>query len=150
MNDYPREDKPLIVCLADNTQVRGMVNIAGRTAVGVIEDTGPDLVLYEARSGVGMPLTTVFIAKNQIVWIAPAEDRENLEGHGEMQKVRFKLANGEVITGKVDSSGFERLSDYFNACHQRFYEIHEASFTDRTYEVLYVRVQQVLWKEPID
>jgi len=150
MNEYPREDKPLLVCLSDNTRVRGLVNIAGRTTQEVLEDEGPDLVLYDARGGDGIPLKTVFIGKNQILWIAPSGDGEKRGETGLLKQVRFKLANGEVITGKVDRSGFERLSDYFHACRQRFYEIHEASFTDITYGVLYLGVQQVLWKEPID
>lgn len=150
MSEYPREDKPLVICLADNTRVSGLVNIAGRTTQEVLEDEGTDLVLYEARGGDGIPLKTLFIVKNLILWIAPAGEAEKREESGLLKQVKFKLTNGQIITGRVEISGFERLSDYFHACRQQFYEIRDASVMDKNHATLYVGVEQVLWKEPID
>jgi hypothetical protein len=150
MNEYPREDKPLVVCLADSSCLSGSVNIAGRTARDVLEDEETDMVLYDSRSSDGMPLQTVLIRKNQILWVAPAGESEQKEESGLLQHVRFKLANGLILTGRVDASGFARVSDYFQAFRNRFYEIRNASLNDSAYAVIYVGVQHVLWKQPVD
>jgi hypothetical protein len=150
MHEYPREDKPLDVCLADGTRLSGLVNIAGRTARDVLEDAETDMVLYDSRQGDGMPLQTVLIPKNQILWVAPAGEPGQTKESGSLKQVRFKLANGLLITGRVDAGGFERISDYFQACRDRFYEIRDASLNDGAYAVMYVGARQVLWKQPVD
>jgi len=150
MSEYPREDKPLAVSLSDNTLISGLVNIAGRTTQEVLEDEGPDLVLYDAQDGDGMPLKTVFIGKDRILWIAPDGEAVKPEAGSLLKQVKFRLAGGQVLTGKVEISGFDRLSDYFHARRERFYKVMEASLMDRTYDVLYLGIQQVLWKQPVD
>lgn len=46
---------------------------------------------------------------------------------GTWQKVRFKPINGKGITGKVDISGYSRVSDYFQAFSRRFYEVYQCT-----------------------
>lgn len=150
MGEYPREDKPLVVCLSDNTQVTGLVNTAGRTTQGVLEGKGADLVLYDARAADGARLGTILVAKDRISWIAPAGEGGSQEPTVLLKQVRLRLANGLVISGRVETAGFARVSDYFHAFEQRFIELREASLEGRTHAVLYVGNQQVLWKEPVD
>lgn len=150
MNEYPREDKPLVVCLADGSCLSGLVNIAGRTVRDVLENAAIDMVLYDSRRWDDMPLQTVLIRKDKILWVAPAGEAGQTTASGSLKQVRFKLANGLIITGRVDASGFARVSDYFQACRDCFYEIGDASFNDGSYAVMYVGAQQVLWKQPVD
>ena len=50
MNDYPRQDKKIKLYLSDNSQITGLINIAGRRTIELVEDAGPDIVLYSVES----------------------------------------------------------------------------------------------------
>ena len=69
MNDYPRQDKKIKLYLSDNTQITGLINIAGRGPVELVEDGNPDIVLYSVEKGDGKIHQTVLVAKKQIAWI---------------------------------------------------------------------------------
>ena len=149
MNDYPRQDKKIKLYLSDNSQIKGLINIAGRRTIELVEDAGPDIVMYSVESEDGKLHQTVLVAKQQIVWIDPLEESGKPEV-GTWQKVSFKLANGQEINGKVDISGYSRISDYFQAFSRRFYEVYECSTTGKKQNLLFVSSGHVLWRELVD
>jgi len=150
MNDYPRQDKKIKLYLSDNSQITGLINIAGRKTIELVEDAGPDIVLYSVKSEDGALHQTVLVAKQQIVWIDPLEDESGKPEVGTWQKVSFKLANGREITGEVDISGYSRISDFFQAFSRRFYEVYECSTSGKKQNLLFVSSGHVLWRELVD
>ena len=149
MNDYPRQDKKIKLYLSDNSQITGLINIAGRRTIELVEDAGPDIVLYSVESEDGKLYRTVLAAKQQIVWIDPLEESGKPEV-GTWQKVSFTLANGQEVTGEVDISGYSRISDYFQAFSRRFYEVYECSRNGKKQNLLFVSSGHVLWRELVD
>ena len=149
MNDYPREDKKIVLHLSDNSTLSGLVNIAGRSTFAIVEDSDPDIVLYDASSGDGKAYKTVLVSKKQICWIDAVEDREEKPERGQWQKVKFKLTNGQEITGEIDIAGFARTSDYFRAYPGKFYEVHPCSTADTRDNRLFVASEHVMWREPV-
>ena len=150
MNDYPRQDKKIKVYLSDNTQLTGLINIAGRGPVELVEDGSPDIVLYRVESGDSTIHQTVLVSKKQIVFIDPFEDGKQKPEAGIWQKVRFKLVNGQEIIGEVDISGYSRVSDYFQAFSRRFYEAYRCSTAEKTQNLLLIASGHVLWRELVD
>lgn len=148
MNDYPREDKKIVLHLSDNSTLSGLVNIAGRTTFAIVEDSDPDIVLYDASSGDGKAYKTVLVSKKQICWIDAVEDREEKPDRGHWQKVTFKITNGQEITGEIDIAGFTRTSDYFRAYPGKFYEVHRCSTGNTRDNLLFVASEHVMWREP--
>ena len=71
MNDYPRQDKKIQLYLSDKSQIAGLINIAGRGTIELVEDAGPDIVLYSVNTGDGELHQTILVAKHQIVCIDP-------------------------------------------------------------------------------
>jgi hypothetical protein len=149
MNDYPREDKKIALHLSDNSTLSGLVNIAGRSTFAIVEDSDPDIVLYDASSGDGKAYKIVLVSKKQICWIDAVDDREEKPDRGKWQKVTFKLTNGQELTGEVDISGFDRTSDYFRAYPGRFYEVYTCSTGDTRDNRLFVASEHVMWREPV-
>ena len=149
MNDYPREDKKIVLHLSDNSTLSGLVNIAGRSTFAIVEDSDPDIVLYDASSGDGKTYKTVLVSKKQICWIDSVDDREQKADGGKWRQVKFKLTNGQEITGEVNIVGFDRTSDYFRSYPGKFYEVHRCNTTDTGDDRLFVASEHVLWKEPV-
>jgi hypothetical protein len=150
MNDYPRQDKKITLYLSDDTQLTGLINIAGRGPVELVEDVDPDIVLYSVESGDGKLHQTVLVSKKQIVWINPLEGEKEKPEVGTWQKVRFKLVNGQEITGEVDISGYSRVSDYFQAFSRGFYELYRCSTEGKMQNLLLISSGHVLWRELVD
>ena len=149
MNDYPREDKKIVLYLSDNSTLSGLVNIAGRSTFAIVEDSDPDIVLYDASSGEGKAYKTVLVSKKQICWIDAVDDREEKPDRGKWQKVTFKLTNGQEITGEIDIAGFARTSDYFRTYPGKFYEVHTCSTAGTGNNRLFVASEHVMWREPV-
>ena len=149
MNDYPREDKKIVLHLSDDSTLSGFVNVAGRTTFAIVEDSDPDIVLYDASSGDGKAYTTVLVSKKQICWIDAVEDREEKPERGQWQKVKFKLTNGQEITGEIDIAGFARTSDYFRAYPGKFYDVYPCSAAGTMDKRLFVASEHVMWREPV-
>ena len=147
MNDYPREDKKIVLYLSDNSTLSGLVNIVGRSTFAIVEDSDPDIVVYDASSGEGKAYKTVLVSKKQVCWIDAVDDREQKPDRGKWQKVTFKLTNGQEVTGEVDIAGFERASDYFRAYAGRFYEVYTYSPADTRGNRLFVASEHVIWRE---
>ena len=149
MNDYPREDKKIALHLSDNSTLSGLVNIAGRSTFAIVEDSDPDIVLYDASSGDGKAYKIVLVSKKQICWIDAVDDREEKPDRGKWQKVTFKLTNGQELTGEVDIAGFDRTSDYFRTYSGKFYEVHRCDTDDTRDNLLFVASEHVMWREPV-
>ncbi len=109
--------------------------------------SSPDIVMYSVESEDGELHQTVLVAKQQIVWIDPHDDESGKAEVGTWQKVSFKLANGQEITGEVDISGYSRISDYFQAFSRRFYEVYECITDGKKQNLLFVSSGHVLWRE---
>ena len=149
MNDYPKEDKKIVLHLTDSSTLTGFVNIAGRTTPAIVEDSDPVMVLYDASSEDGRAYKAVLVSKNQICWIDALDDSEQKPDRGKWQKVGFKITNGQKITGEIDITGFERASDYFRTYPGRFYEVYTCSTADKMDNRLLVASEHVIWRELI-
>jgi len=150
MNEYPKQDKKVLLCTSDNNRITGSINIVGRRIFSYLEDSDPDIVLYDADTEDGEAHKTLLVPKSQVYWIDPVDDTAREQDGGKWKKVTFKLANGMTIKGDVDIAGFNRVSDYFRAYPKMFYEVYECSTAEKKYAVLFVASEHVLWKEPFD
>lgn len=150
MSEYPKQDKKVILCIANNIRITGNINIAGRSTFQYLEDSDPDIVMYDTCTEDGEEHKTLLVSKRQVYWIDPVNDTGEKQNMGNWKQVKFKLTNGQEITGEVEITGFNRVSDYFLEHSKRFYEIYECSIADKKHELLFVSSEHVLWKEPID
>lgn len=149
MNDYPREDKKVLLHLSDNTTLSGFINIAGRNTLAMMEDADPIIVLYDVTSGDGRAFKTLLVSKNQICWIDGTGEKGGKPELGKWQKVRLKITSGLEITGEIDIAGFVRASDYFRAYPGRFYEVYRCDAPGSRDSRLLVASQHVMWGEPV-
>lgn len=150
MCEYPKQDKKVMLCIANNIRITGSINIVGRSMSQYLEDPAPDIVMYDTCTGSGREHKTLLVSKSQIYWINPVDETGEIPNTGIWKQVRLKLSNDQEITGKVDIAGFNRVSAYFLSYDKRFYEIYECSMADKKYDFLFVSSEHVLWKEPID
>ena len=150
MSEYPKQDKKILLYTSDNNRIAGSINIVGRRIFAYLEDSDPEIVLYDTNTEDGEAHKTLLVPKNQVYWIDPVDDTGREQDLGKWKKVTFKLANGQKITGEVDIAGFNRVSDFFRAYPKRFYEVYECNTIDKKYTVLFVASDHVLWMEPLD
>lgn len=157
MSEYPKQDTKIILYISDNSRISGSVkvsgsiNITGRSIFTYLQDSDPDIVLYNTSTEDGTAQKTLLLSKGYVVWVYPLEgmggDRQDAEN---FKKVKFKLSNTQEITGEVPITGFKRVSDYFMAYSRRFYVIYDCSVADKKYDILFLASAHVLWKEPVD
>jgi hypothetical protein len=58
--------------------------------------------------------------------------------------VSLKLVKGREITGEVDISGYNRVSDYFQTFSRRFYQVFQPSTPEKRQTLLLISSGQVL------
>ena len=150
MSEYPKQDKKVILCISNNIRITGNINIVGRSTFKHLEDSDPDIVMYDTCTEGGKEHKTLLVSKSQVYWIDPIDDTGEKQNMGKWKQVKLKLTNDQEIAGEVDITGFNRVSDYFLAYSNRFYEIYECSIADKKYDLLFISSDHVLWKEPID
>ncbi len=73
---YARNDKKIKVYLASGETIAGMINIVGyqRLSDCLQKDTEHYMILYRAQVPGDSGQKTLFVNKDQIVWVEPVED----------------------------------------------------------------------------
>ncbi len=148
MIDYPKQDQQIVLCTADDAIVTGMVNIAGRNISTYIQECDPHVIMYDVELADKQKFGTLIVTTRQIMWIAVADEGQ-IDRFGNWQKLSFKMINGQTVTGEVDITGYDRVSDFFQQFSNRFYELFDCSIDGEKKEVLFVSSRFIVWKEPV-
>ncbi len=148
MIDYPKQDQKIVLCTADDAIVTGMVNIAGRNISTYIQECDPHVIMYDVELADKQKFGTLIVTTRQIMWIAVADEGQ-IDRFGNWQKLSFKMINGQTVTGEVDITGYDRVSDFFQQFSNRFYELFDCSIDGEEKEVLFVSSRFIVWKEPV-
>ncbi len=148
MTDYPKEGQKISLCTTDGAVLTGMVNVAGRSLSMYLQDSEPDIIMYDVELGENNNYKTLMVSKRQTIWISPFEECRK-EEYGSWKKLSLKMIDGQIIIGEVDMTGCDRLSDYAQKYHNRFYELFDCIFNGENKKSLFVSNRHTLWKEPL-
>ncbi len=148
MIDYPKQNQQIVVCTADNAIVTGMVNIAGRNISTYIQECDPHVIMYDVELADKQKFDTLIVTTRRIMWIAVADEGQ-IDRFGNWQKLSFKMINGQTVIGKVDTTGYDRVSDFLQRFRNRFYELCDCSIDGEKRNVLFVSSRFIVWKEPL-
>ena len=149
MSQYPRDGSKITMFLSDGSEVTGAVNIAGRDLVSYLLTPDPDILLYDRDISSGTSARTLFISKKHVVWIAPVDSPAVRVKGVWWKEVKFLLENGDKITGSVNVTGYDRLSDFFRMFDEQFLEVYDCCLGNREFELLYIALSRVIWKVPV-
>ena len=148
MNDFPKQDHEIILLTADNSRITGMINVLGRSISTYLQGPEPDIVLYNCLVDEIKGADTLMISKNQTLWINSGELPET-EKIGNWQKLMFRMVNGMMVKGDVNMTGYDRVSDFIQNDHSRFYEVHDVETGGYSCNMMYVSRQHTVWKKPV-
>ena len=149
MSKYPKQDKEIVICTADGSVMTGMVNIAGRSISSYMQDSEPDVIIYDVRVADQSRFKTLMVTKRQIVWISVTDEIER-EQYGIWQKLAFKVNTGNTITGDIDITGYDRISDYVQRYNNRFHEVFDCIIDEEPRNnLIFVSRHLTVWKEPV-
>lgn len=145
--DYPREDQQIVLHLADGCSISGLVNVAGRGVLALVQDSDPHVLLYDATSEDGRAYETALVSKHQILWVEAPAGQEEQPDLGNWQSAKFRMTTGHEISGEVDITGFDRASEYFRAHAGRFYEVYARVAADKPPQLRFVASAHVVLRE---
>lgn len=148
MINYPKEDQKITLCTTAGAYVSGMVNVAGRSLSTYLQDSEPDIIMYETELSENKQQNTLMVSKRQTLWIASGEELEK-DPLGCWKRLSFKLVNGQVIVGEIDITGYDRVSDYVQRYQNRFYEVFACTINGEKKSSLFVSTRYTMWKEPL-
>ncbi len=148
MIDYPKQDQQIMICTADNAILTGMVNITGRNISTYIQECDPHVILYDVELADKQKFDTLIVTTRQIIWIAVVYESEK-DWFGNWQKLSFKMINGQTVIGKVDITGYDRVSDFFQRFPNMFYQLFGCSIDGEKRDVLFVSSRFTVWKKPV-
>jgi hypothetical protein len=148
MMDYPKQDHEIELMTSDHVRIKGLINVLGRSIATYLQGSEPDIVMYRCRIERGGDAETLMVAKNAVIWIHTGEKPET-QRIGSWKSVAFHMINGTTITGEVDMTGYDRVSDYFQNADDRFYEVVGARSGDGDHDRLYLSRSATVWKEPV-
>ena len=149
MGIYPKEDCEIRLCLSNNSQLNGLVNIVGRDIRSFLLDNQSDIVMYEAVNGEDERRRPMIVPKKHILWVEINESdlvERKLAIHRNM---KMKMVNGQVVSGEIDITGYDRVSDYFLKNTDIFSEVSSAMVDGESiHSTLFVSTTQYLWVVP--
>ena len=149
MGIYPRQDCPIRICLVDNSQLEGLVNIVGRDIKTFLLDNETDIVMYEAVNGEDEGRRPMIVHKSQILWVEIQGYKQDGVKTSGLKKMKMKLSNGQVVTGEIDITGYDRVSDYFQKNTDIFAEVSHAVLDgEKKHPALFVSATRYLWVIP--
>ncbi|WP_300672941.1 hypothetical protein [Desulfoluna sp.] len=149
MGIYPKKDCQIRLCLSNNSQLDGLVNIVGRDIRTFLLDDESDIVMYEAVNGEDEKRRPMIVPKKHILWLEVkgcdlAERKMAL-----YRKLKIKLINGQVVSGEIDITGYDRVSDYVLKNSDLFSEVAEATIDGEIIRsIVFVSTTQYLWVVP--
>lgn len=147
MTAYPKRDHEIDIHTTDNTHVRGMINVLGRSIATYLQASEPDIVLYHCDIDNVRKAETLMISKQHIIMVETGEKSVE-ERIGRWHRLKLKMVNGSVIKGDVNITGYDRVSDFIQNYDEFFYEMHSVETDDITFDILYVSRHLTMWKEP--
>ena len=150
MTAYPKLDHEIDILTTNNMRIHGMINVLGRSISTYLQAAEPDVVMYHCTIDGNQSVDTLMIAKHQIVTVQTGEHEQPEERIGHWQRLKLTMCDDKIITGDVNMTGYDRLSDYIQNHNENFYELHSVQTDDGFYELLYVSRIATLWKEPAD
>lgn len=148
MSDYPKQDHEIIVLTADNSRVTGCINVLGRSIGAYLQGPEPDIVMYDCLIDGMKGADTLMISKRQVLWVNSRE-KSGEQKVGNWQALMFRLINGAMVKGAVNMTGYDRVSDFLQNEHSRFYEIHDVETSGYLCDLLYVSREHTVWKKPV-
>jgi hypothetical protein len=149
MSDYPKKDHEIILLTADNSRITGCINVLGRSISAYLQGPEPDIVMYNCLVDGIKGSDTLMISKKQILWVNSREktDEEKL---GSWKTLMFRLVNGTMIKGCVNTTGYDRVSDFIQNELGRFYEVHDVDAGGYLCDMFYVSREHTVWKKPVN
>lgn len=148
MINYPKEDKTITLFTTAGAYVSGLVNVAGRSLSSYLQNTEPDIIMYETELAENRTQKTLMVSKGQTLWVSSKEDCEK-NSLGNWKSLSFEMVNRQVIVGEVDITGYDRVSDYIQRYQDRFYEVFDCSINGEKRKSLFVSKHYTMWKEPL-
>lgn len=149
MGIYPKKDCEIRLCLSNNSQLNGLVNIVGRDIRTFLLDSESDIVMYEAVDGEDERRRPMIVPKKHILWVE-IKDTDLVERKLAIYRnMKMKMVNGQVVSGEIDITGYDRVSDYFLKNTEMFSEISSAMVDGESiHSVMFVSTTQYLWVVP--
>ena len=149
MGIYPRKDCAIRLCLVDNSQLEGLVNIVGRDLKTFLLDSETDIVMYEAVGSDEEGRRPMIVRKSQILWVEVKDHHLEEPRSATLRHMKMKLGNGQLVSGEIDITGYDRISDYFQKNSDIFAEISRATLDgEKSCPVMYVSATRYIWVIP--
>ncbi len=148
MINYPKEDQKITLCTTAGAFVTGLVNVAGRSLSTYLQDSEPDIIMYETELAENKKNKILMVSKRQTLWISSFDECEK-DSLGNWKRLSLKMVNGQIIIGEIDITGCDRISDYVQRYQNRFYELFDCSINGENKKSLFVSKRYTMWKEPL-
>jgi hypothetical protein len=149
MGIYPKKDCEITLCLSNNSQLDGLVNVVGRDIRTLLLDSESDIVMYEAVNGEDERRRPMIVPKKHILWVE-IKDADLTERKLAIHRnMKMKMVNGQVVSGEIDITGYDRVSDYFLKNTEMFTEVTSGMVDgELVYSTMFVSTAQYLWVIP--
>jgi len=149
MGIYPKKDCEIRLCLSNNSQLDGLVNIVGRDIRTFLLDNESDIVMYEAVNGEDERRRPMIVPKKHILWVEVKDLDLNDRKVVINRNMKMKMTNGQVVSGEIDITGYDRVSDYFLKNTDMFSEVSSAMVDGEAINsIMFVSTTQYLWVIP--
>ncbi|GEM_PF-1441067 len=149
MGIYPKKDCEIRLCLSNNSQLDGLVNIVGRDIRTFLLDNESDIVMYEAVNGEDDRRRPMIVPKKHILWVEVKDLDLNDRKVVINRNMKMKMTNGQVVSGEIDITGYDRVSDYFLKNTDMFSEVSSAMVDGEAINsIMFVSTTQYLWVIP--
>lgn len=149
MGIYPKKDCEIRLCLSNNSQLDGLVNIVGRDIRTFLLDNESDIVMYEAVDGEDDRRRPMIVPKKHILWVEVKDLDLKDRKVAIHRNMKMKMTNGQVVSGEIDITGYDRVSDYFLKNTDMFSEVSSALVDGEAINsIVFVSTTQYLWVIP--
>lgn len=149
MGIYPKKDCEIRLCLSNNSQLDGLVNIVGRDIRTFLLDNESDIVMYEAVNGEDDRRRPMIVPKKHILWVEVMDLDLKDRKVAIHRNMKMKMTNGQVVSGEIDITGYDRVSDYFLKNTDMFSEVSSAMVDgEAIHSIMFVSTTQYLWVIP--
>jgi len=149
MGIYPKKDCEITLCLSNNSQLDGLVNIVGRDIRTFLLDNESDIVMYEAVNEEDESRRPMIVPKQHILWVEVKGNDLAERKIAVYRKMKMKMTNGQVVSGEIDITGYDRVSDYFLKNTDMFSEVSRVAVDGESVRsIVFVSTTQYLWVIP--
>ena len=149
MTAFPKLDYEVDILTTGNFRIQGSINVLGRSIAAYLQGPEPDLILYKCIIDQDQTANTIMISKHQVVTVLTGEQSPVEERIGNWRRLSLIMSYGKIITGDINITGYDRVSDYIQNFKDHFYELHSVDMGDKICDRLYVSRLATVWKEPV-